>query len=66
MFGLHINDKLNDNSTDATNFGYGRPIPDYSTTIYLIYFCVSIKLIHTWIYVLAKKVCGVVVPIKRR
>ena len=37
------------NSTDAKNFGGGRPLTEYSTIIPLIYICVSINFIENLI-----------------
>ena len=54
MCGLYSYNKENYRSTDATKFGGGRTIPDDSTTISLVSICVSIKLIDTWINILAK------------
>ena len=45
--------KKNDKSTDATDFCDGRPPPKYSTTDYLIFLCVRINFIDTWLNVLA-------------
>ena len=53
MCGLHAYQKHNDKSTDATNFDSGRPLPDYSIINTLVYLCVSIKFIDTWINALA-------------
>ena len=64
MCGLHVFNKENYNSTDATNFGGGRNIPDDSTTIYLVSLCVSINFIDTLIKVLEFFFHGVVLPIK--
>ena len=47
MCGLHAYDKNNDRSTDATNFGGGRPLPEDSTMDPLIFFLFSIEFIDT-------------------
>ena len=52
MCGFNAYNKENDKSTDATNFDGGIPIPDNSTTISIVYLCVSIKSIYTWLNVL--------------
>ena len=65
MCGLHAYYKENDKSTDEKHFCGGRPIPDDSTKVSLVYLCVSINFIDTWPNVLAKQICGVVVSIKR-
>ena len=54
MCGLYAYNKDNDNSTDATDFGGGRPLPEYSTINPLIYPCVSINFIGTWSNILGK------------
>ena len=54
MCCLNAYDKENDNSTNATNFGGGRPMPDDSTSVSLVSLCVSINFIETWINVLSK------------
>ena len=41
------------NSNDATKFGGGRPIPDYSNTTSLVYICVGVNFIDTWLNVFA-------------
>ena len=56
MRGLHAYNKYNDKSTGATDFGDGRPLPEDSTINSLIYLCVSINFIETWINALAKKI----------
>ena len=53
MCGMYAYKKENGESTDATKFGGGRPIPDDSTTIYLVYLCVKINFIDTRLNVLA-------------
>ena len=55
----------NDKSTDEKNFGNGRPLPEYSTINSIIYLCVSINSIYTWLNASEKKLRGVVVTIKR-
>ena len=66
MCVLHAYRKENDKSSDATNFGGGRPIPYNSTRISLVYLCVSINFIETWLNILDNVLHGVVVPIKIR
>ena len=53
MRGLNAYYKENDKSTDATEFGCGRPLTLDSTTDSLVSLCVSIKFIENWINVLA-------------
>ena len=52
MCGLHAYNKENNNSTDETDFGGGRPLPDDSTTGSLVFLCVSINIIDNLISVL--------------
>ena len=66
MCGLHANNKHNDNSTDAKNFGGGRPLPADSKINPILYLCVNINFIYACLNDSAKILCGVVVPIKRR
>ena len=47
MCGLHAHEK--NKSTNATQFGGGRPQPKYSTINHLVYLCVSINFIEIWI-----------------
>ena len=54
LCGIYTYDKENDKSTDATNFGGGRPIPYDSTKISLVSIFSGINFIDTWINVLAK------------
>ena len=53
MCGLHAYNKENDKSTYATDFGVRIPLPDDSKRVSLVYLCVSINFIYTWINVLA-------------
>ena len=55
----------NSKSTGAKNFGVGRPIPEDSTTVFLVHIFVGINFIDTWLNNLTRKLCYVVVPIKR-
>ena len=57
MCGFNAYNKENDKSTDATNFGGGTPLLEYSTTYPLFYFCVRINFIYTWLNVLAIYFC---------
>ena len=52
MCGVHAYNRKNDKSTDVTDFGGGRPQPEYSTKTNLVYLYVSINYIETWLYVL--------------
>ena len=65
MCGLRANDKDNYNSDDATNFGGGKTLLEYSTINPLFYFCFGVNSIDTWLNALAKHFHAVVVPIKR-
>ena len=49
MCGLHAYDKLNDKSTNASIFCGGRSLPEYYTIDSLVYLCVSINFIDTWL-----------------
>ena len=53
MCGLHAHEKQNDRSTDATKFGGGIPLPEDSTIKPLVYICVSINFMETWLNNLA-------------
>ena len=63
MCGLHAYDKKM--ISQQKNFGNGRPLPEYSTINSIIYLCVSINSIYTWLNASEKKLRGVVVTIKR-
>ena len=65
MCSLHAYNKENYKSTDATDFGGGRPLPEYSKTDSLVSLCVSIKFIDTCLNVLDFFLRGVVAPIKK-
>ena len=56
MCGLHAYDKKYYKSTDATSFGSGNPLPEYSTINYFIYLCVSINFIETWLKTLTDNI----------
>ena len=45
----HIEDKLNDMSTDATKFGCGITITEDSKIYSLVSLCVSLNLIYAWL-----------------
>ena len=53
MCGLNSYDKHNNNSTDATNFGGGRPIPEDHTINSQTYLYISIDFVVTLINDLA-------------
>ena len=53
MCVLHASNNGNDKLTDATNVFGGRPIPDDPTTFSLVFLCVGINFIYTWLNVFA-------------
>ena len=53
MCGLHVFDKQNNKSTNATNFGVGKPQTESSTINTLVYLCVSMNFIYNWISTLS-------------
>ena len=66
MYGLYSHDKENDKSDDETDFGGVRPLLENYTTDSIVYHCVSINFIDSWLNVLKIILSGIVLPIKRR
>ena len=57
MCGLNAYNKKYDKSTDATNFGGGRPVPEDSTINPLVSMFVIISFIYL-VQCLGEKLCG--------
>ena len=64
MCGLRAYDKQNDKLTYAKKIGSVRPLPEYSEINPLIYLCVGINFIYTWLNSLKTIVRGISMPIK--
>ena len=56
MCGLYSYNQHKDNSTSATDFHDGWPLPDDLNVIDLIYICVTITYFDAWINTLGKNI----------